>query len=60
MRNGVYNYAVIFTVILCFLMIILNTINFGVPKRKTMKFKIIVPEDLNYEEVFNELLKNYN
>ena len=56
---GYIGYAVIFTVILCLVMLILNTINFAVPKTKSMNLKIIVPEDLNYEGIFDEVLNKY-
>lgn len=56
---GYIGYAVIFTIILCTLMFILNLTKFGVPKTKIVQLKIIVPEDLNYEEAFDEILNNY-
>ena len=56
---GYIGYAVIFTVILSALMFILDIINFGTPKGKTMELKITVPEDLNYEGVFDEVLNRF-
>ncbi|NRT77810.1 DUF4956 domain-containing protein [Clostridium beijerinckii] len=56
---GYIGYAVMFTIILCVLMIMLDSIKFGVPKTKNMLLKITVPEDLNYEDTFNELLNDY-
>lgn len=49
-------YAVIFTIILCAVMIILDSLNFAMPKSKAMILKITVPEDLNFEGVFDEIL----
>ena len=49
-------YAVIFTIILCAVMIILGSLNFAMPKSKAMVLKITVPEDLNFEGVFDEIL----
>ena len=49
-------YAVIFTIILCAVMIILDSLNFAMPKSKAMVLKITVPEDLNFEGVFDEIL----
>ena len=49
-------YAVIFTIILCAVMIILDSLNFAMPKYKAMVLKITVPEDLNFEGVFDEIL----
>lgn len=56
---GYIGYAVIFTVILSALMFILDIINFGTPKGKSMQLKITVPEDLNYEGVFEEVLNEF-
>ena len=56
---GYIGYAVIFTVILSALMFILDIINFGSLKGKSMQLKITVPEDLNYEGVFEEVLSEF-
>ena len=56
---GYIGYAIIFTIILCSLMIILDITKFGMSKSKTMQLKITVPEDLNYEDAFHEILTNY-
>ena len=56
---GYIVYAIIFTIILCSLMIILDLTKFGIPKNKTMQLKITVPEDLNYDDAFDGLLNNY-
>ena len=56
---GYIGYAVIFTVILSTLMFILDIIKFAIPKGKSMQLKITVPEDLNYEGVFEEVLNKF-
>lgn len=56
---GYVTYAVLFTLILSAVMIILHITKFTEPKNKTMQLKITVPEDLNYEGVFEEVLNNY-
>ena len=56
---GYIGYAVIFTVTLSALMIILDITKFAVPKGKSMQLKITVPEDLNYEGVFEEVLNKF-
>lgn len=53
---GYVGYAVIFTIILCAVMIILDTTNFAIPKTKAMTLKITVPEDLNFEGLFDDIL----
>jgi uncharacterized membrane protein YhiD involved in acid resistance len=56
---GMYGYAILFTVILCGLMLLLDKIRFGA-KRSTQKLlKIMVPEDLGYEEAFNEVFQQF-
>lgn len=52
-------YAAVFTIILCSLMVILNKFKFAMAKEKLMQLKIEVPEDLNYETAFNEILDKY-
>ena len=56
---GYIGYAIIFTIILCLVMLILDVTRFAMPKTKAMSLKIIVPEDLNYEGVFDEILNSY-
>ena len=56
---GYIGYGVIVTVILCIIMIVLDKIKFAVPKTKNMRLKILVPEDLNYEGVFEEVLNEF-
>ena len=56
---GYIGYAIIFTIILCLVMLILDVTKFAMPKTKAMSLKIIVPEDLNYEGVFDEILNSY-
>lgn len=56
---GYIGYAVIFTVVLCALMYILDIVKFANPKDNSMQLKITVPEDLNYEGVFDEVLNKF-
>ncbi|RDY28488.1 DUF4956 domain-containing protein [Romboutsia weinsteinii] len=56
---GYIVYAVIFTIILCILMFVLDLIKFATPKGKPMHLKITIPEDLNYDGVFDEILNEY-
>ena len=57
---GYVGYGVIVTVILCAVMVILDTVKFANPKTKAMRLKILVPEDLNYENVFDSILNEYS
>lgn len=56
---GFYGYAVLFTVFLCLLMFILSLINFGAVKNTQKLLKITIPENLDYEGAFDEILKKY-
>ena len=56
---GYIGYGIIFTTILCAVMLILDATKFAIPKNKTMQLKITVPEDLNYEGVFEDILFKY-
>ena len=56
---GFVGYAVFFTIILCAVMIIIDVTKFAMPKSKAMALRIIVPEDLNFEGLFDNILNEY-
>ena len=56
---GYITYGFMFTIILCSVMLLLDITKFAMPKNKTMKLKITIPEDLNYEGVFEDILSKY-
>lgn len=56
---GYVGYAAIFTIILCTLMIILTATKYGIHKNTSMILKITVPENLNYQNLFDDILKQY-
>lgn len=56
---GFIGYSFIFTVILCLLTLILTKFKFATPKSSLSRLKITVPEDLNFEGVFEEILTKY-
>ena len=56
---GYIGYAVVFTSILSFLMLIISKIDKVSNKTKTMTLKVIIPEDLNYDGVFDDIFENY-
>lgn len=56
---GYVGYATIFTIVLCGVMMALDIIKFATPKSNCMQLKIIVPENLNYEELFDDILTEY-
>ncbi|KUP20711.1 DUF4956 domain-containing protein [Paenibacillus sp. DMB5] len=57
---GAYAYAVLFTIILCIIMVILNRTGFGVRKSAQKTLKVTIPENLGYEEAFAEVFNKFN
>ena len=56
---GYMAYAALFTFILCSVMVLLHYTNFGHPKVNAMQLKIIVPENLNFQGLFEDILNQY-
>ncbi|MBO4432464.1 MAG: DUF4956 domain-containing protein [Clostridia bacterium] len=57
---GYLGYALLFTVIMCLIYVLYNTLKIGegrISSYKTMA--VTIPEDLNYTEVFDDILKQY-
>lgn len=57
---GYLGYAVLFTVIMCLVFMLYNALNLG--ERDISSYKtlaVTIPEDLNYTEVFDDILKHY-
>lgn len=57
---GYIVYAGIFTVILCGVMIVIDLVRFGENKAEEMQLSITVPEDLNFQGIFDEILDKYS
>lgn len=56
---GFFGYAVLFTVFLCALMFMLNLFDFGAKKTSDKLLKITIPEDLDYEGVFEDIFTKF-
>ncbi|UWG98980.1 DUF4956 domain-containing protein [Dehalobacter sp. DCM] len=56
---GYIGYAALFTLIICLVLIVLTKINFGKSQRSPMRLKIVLPEDMDYHGVFDNVLKEY-
>lgn len=56
---GYVGYAALITLILCAILLIFDAVGFGAPKASDMTLKITIPENLNYNGVFDEVLKKY-
>lgn len=58
---GYLGFAVLFTVVMCAMFALYNRIDFGTKKNSEIykTFTIVIPEDLDYSEVFNDIFKEY-
>lgn len=56
---GAYGYALFFTAILCVIMIVMCKTNFGAKKTTDKLLKVIIPEDLDYQGVFDDIFDTY-
>lgn len=56
---GSFGYAALFTVALCLLMFLLKAIKFGDRKSSQKLLKVTIPENLGYEEAFDEIFKKF-
>ncbi len=57
--TGYFGISIIITFIVCAIMVVLNSTRFGIPKPTNMLLKITVPEELNFEGAFDEVLEKY-
>lgn len=57
--TGYYQYAALFTIVLCLLMYILSKARFGAGNTAMKLLKITIPEDLNYEGAFDEIFQKF-
>lgn len=56
---GLIGYAVLFAVILCGVMLLLHWLSFGRSKKTRRILKITIPENLDYQGVFDDIFENY-
>jgi len=57
--TGLFGYAALFTKLLCVFMVVLCKINFGAKKSCEKILKILIPENMNYQGAFDDILKKY-
>ncbi|MBQ9425077.1 MAG: DUF4956 domain-containing protein [Erysipelotrichaceae bacterium] len=57
--TGYVALAGVFTLLLCAVMFVLNLTGFGSVSENERYLKITIPESLNYDEVFNDVLERY-
>ncbi|MBU5451233.1 DUF4956 domain-containing protein [Acetivibrio sp. MSJd-27] len=56
---GLIGYAALFALILCGIMLLLHWINFGRVKKTRRILKITIPENLDYQGVFDDIFEKY-
>lgn len=56
---GLYTYAILFTLILCLIMFVLNKLKFGVVSSNKKQLKVLIPENYDYEGAFDDLFNAY-
>ncbi len=56
---GLFGYGAIFVAVLCLFMMFISKINFAKPKTTAKQLRITIPENLDYEGVFDEVLNKY-
>lgn len=52
-------FAAIFAIVMCSVMIILTVTNYGHGENNSMNLRIAIPENLNYQTLFDDILKKY-
>ena len=56
---GYIGYAALFAAILCLAMLVLTKLRFGSGRTQPMRLKITIPEDMDYDGVFDSVLQEY-
>jgi len=59
--TGYLGFAVVFTVVICAMFMLYHKLNFGVKRNSALfkTIKIIIPEDLDYTGVFDDIFADY-
>jgi hypothetical protein len=57
--TGYVAFAVVFTLFMMFVILMLYFAKFGKTSEKNLALRIVVPESLNYENLFDDVLKKY-
>ena len=57
---GASGYTVVFTLLLCVIMFLLFKVRFGKPKSSKQLLKVVIPEDLDYQEELDEIFTRFD
>ncbi|MBI4858360.1 MAG: DUF4956 domain-containing protein [Acetobacterium woodii] len=56
---GYIAYGVLFALILCAVMVVLSLTKYAKPKVNTMQLKITIPEDIDFQNCFEDIMEQY-
>ncbi len=56
---GYLAYAILFALLMLAVILLMFVTGFGMPKSRELRMKILVPENLNFEGAFDDILKDY-
>jgi len=56
---GYWAYGLIFTLMMCLVLLLIHYFRWGQPKENRLSLKILVPETMNYVGLFDDILKKY-
>ena len=56
---GYWAYGLIFTLMMCLILLLIHYFRWGQPKENRLSLKILVPETMNYVGLFDDILKKY-
>ena len=56
---GFIGYGIIFTLVLCLIMFLLSAINFGMPKNTAKILKITMPENVDFDHIYDDIFEKY-
>ncbi len=56
---GYIGFASIFTIVISLVIVLLSILNFGSDTKYTKILKVLIPEDLDYTEVFNDIFNDH-
>lgn len=56
---GYVIYAIVVTLVVAVVIIVVNKVTLGKVEEMERKLKIVIPENLDYEEVFDDIMKKY-
>ncbi|MEA5026697.1 MAG: DUF4956 domain-containing protein [Erysipelotrichaceae bacterium] len=56
---GYLGYGIIFTIIMCLAMYLLDRIDYGKAKHEVMLLRIVIPENMNFQKAFDDIFDTY-